>query len=264
MRVTKHHGLGNDFLVLLDLDDQQPVDGQLAAAICDRHRGVGADGFIRATRTPDGRFRMELHNEDGSRAEISGNGVCCLAQSLLRAGHVPDGSVEIVTDAGPRTVTVVERISAIEHRMRVAMGLPKIGADLDEWVDDDILRAVEVDIGNPHVVCHVPDPGAGPDLVALGERINASTPGGTNVELVTPASSGALTMTVYERGVGPTEACGSGAVAAAVAAHEWGLAPATVTVEQPGGPAVVELGTIDDAAHLTVPVVAVAVVVWPL
>jgi diaminopimelate epimerase len=144
------------------------------------------------------------------------------------------------------------------------MGLPKIGADLEEWVDDDILRAVEVDIGNPHVVCHVPDPGAGPDLVALGERINASTPGGTNVELVTPAASGALTMTVYERGVGPTEACGSGAVAAAVAAHEWGLSPATVTVEQPGGPAVVELGTIDDVAHLTVPVVAVAVVVWPL
>ena len=261
MRVTKHHGLGNDFLVLLDLEEAQPIDATIAAAICDRHRGVGADGLIRITPSDEGRFRMELRNEDGSTAEISGNGISCLAQHLVRAGHAPDGAVHVDTDAGPRTVTLVERISPTQHRMRVAMGTPKVGVALHEWEDDDILRAVEVDVGNPHVVCQVADPAHVPDLVALGERINASTPGGTNVELIAPGAPGELTMTVYERGVGPTQACGSGAVAAAAAAHDWGLAPATVTVNQPGGPATVELG---DVAHLTVPVEAVAVVVWPL
>ena len=265
MRLTKHHGLGNDFLVLVDLDDETPVDADAAVAVCDRHRGVGADGLIRVTRAAGDRFRMELYNEDGSRAEISGNGICCLAQALVRAGHVPGAAagveIGIDTDAGPRTVTLVERVSETEHRMRVAMGTPKIGAALEEWVDDQVLRAVEVDVGNPHVVCHVPDPADAPDLVELGRRINHTTPGGTNVELVTPGAPGELTMTVFERGVGLTEACGSGAVAAAVAAHEWGLAPAEVTVHQPGGPAVVELG---ELALLTVPVVAVAAVVWPL
>ena len=261
MRLTKHHGLGNDFLVLLDLDGEHEVDADLAAAACDRHRGIGADGFIRATRRGDDRFGMELFNEDGSRAEISGNGICCLAQALLRAGHVRSSEVHIDTDAGPRTVEVVERSSATQHRMRVAMGTPKVGAVLDEWVDDRVLRAVEVDVGNPHVVCHVPDAGNAPDLVELGRRIDGATPGGANVELVTPGAAGELHMSVYERGVGPTQACGSGAVASAVAALEWGLAPAEVTVHQPGGPARVELG---DEARLTVPVVAVAIVVWPL
>ena len=261
MRVTKHHGLGNDFLVLLDLEDAHPIDADLAAAICDRRRGVGADGLIRVTRSDGDRFRMELRNEDGGRAEISGNGISCLAQNLVRAGHAPDGEVHVDTDAGHRTVTLVERISPTEHRMRVAMGTPKVGMGLEEWEDDDILRAVEVDVGNPHVVCHVVDPEHGPDLVALGRRINESVPGGTNVELISPGDAGELVMRVYERGVGLTEACGSGAVAAAAAARHWDLAPETVTVRQPGGPAVVELG---DVAHLTVPVVAVAAIVWPL
>lgn len=261
MRLTKHHGLGNDFLVFVDLDDEHRVDGAEAAAACDRHRGMGADGFIRVTRSGDDRFRMELHNEDGSRAEISGNGICCLAQALVRAGHVSGDTVHVDTDAGPRSIDVVESISATEHRMRVAMGTPKVGAALEEWVDDRVLRAVEVDVGNPHVVLHVPDADHAPDLVDIGRRIDGSTPGGANVELVTPGAAGELTMTVYERGVGPTQACGSGAVASAAAALEWGLSPGTVTVHQPGGPAVVELG---DEARLTVPVVAIAEVVWPL
>jgi diaminopimelate epimerase len=261
MHLTKHHGLGNDFLVLLDLDGATPIDEELAAAVCDRHRGVGADGLIRVTRSDGDRFRMELRNEDGSRAEISGNGICCLAQALVRAGHCPGGVLELDTDAGHRTITVVERISATQHRMRVAMGTPKVGAVLSEWENELVVHAVEVDVGNPHVVCHVPDLDHAPDLVSLGERINGSTPGGTNVELVTPMADGDLVMSVYERGVGPTQACGSGAVAAAVAAHEWGVAPVGVTVHQPGGPAHVEIG---DPTYLTVPVEAVAAVIWPL
>jgi diaminopimelate epimerase len=261
MHLTKHHGLGNDFLVVLDLEGTTPIDEDLAVAVCDRHRGVGADGLIRATRTDDERFRMELYNEDGSRAEISGNGISCLAQALVRAGAAVGPVVHIDTDAGPRSVEVVEQVSSTEHRMCVEMGLPVIGDTLSEWESDAVLRAVHVDVGNPHVVCHVPDPDNRPDLVTFGEKVNASTPGGTNVELITPAASGELTMLVFERGVGPTLACGSGAVAAAAAAHHWGLAPSPVTVHQPGGPAVVKL---EAHASLTVPVVAVAAVEWPL
>lgn len=261
MLLTKHHGLGNDFLVLLDLEGRHPIDEDIAVAVCDRHRGVGADGLIRVTAGEGDRVRMELRNGDGSRAEMSGNGISCLAQAVVRAGRATGGVVEVDTDAGPRTVTVVEQQAPHRHRMRVAMGSPRLGADLPEWVDERILRATQVDMGNPHVVCHVADPDDVPDLVEVGRRINEATPGGTNVELVLPEAPGELRMLVYERGVGPTQACGTGAVAVAAAARAWELAPATVTVHQPGGPAVVELG---EVAHLTVPVVAIAGVEWPL
>ncbi|MFP5320558.1 MAG: diaminopimelate epimerase [Acidimicrobiia bacterium] len=263
MKLTKHHGLGNDFLVLLDLDGRQPIDEEIARSLCDRHRGVGADGLIRVTAGEGGRVRMELRNEDGSRAEMSGNGISCLAQAVVRAGLAADGVVEVDTDAGPRTVTVVETEGPHRHRMRVAMGRPRLDGDRPEWVDERVLRATAVDMGNPHVVLHVADPDDVPDLVEVGERINAATAGGTNVELVLPGDPGRLRMLVFERGVGPTLACGTGAVAVAAAAHAWELAPATTTVEQPGGPAVVELSP-DGPAHLTVPVVAIAAVEWPL
>jgi len=263
MKLTKHHGLGNDFLVLLDLDDRHPIDEDIAVAVCDRHRGVGADGLIRVTQGDGGRVRMELRNEDGSRAEMSGNGISCLAQAVVRAGLASGDVVEVDTDAGPRTVTVVDTEAAHRHRMRVAMGTPLLLGDRPEWVDERILRATAVDMGNPHVVLHVADPDDVPDLVDLGSRIDAATPGGTNVELVLPADAGEVRMLVFERGVGPTLACGTGAVAVAAAAHAWELAPATATILQPGGPALVELAG-QGPAHLTVPVVAVASVDWPL
>lgn len=263
MQLTKHHGLGNDFLVLLDPDDRTPISAETAVAVCDRHRGIGADGLIRVTRGEMAPFRMELRNFDGTRAEMSGNGISCLAQALVMAGGVPDGIADIETDAGLRTVTVSE-VARGDHRMRVAMGVPELGHELDEWVDETFLRAVSVDVGNPHVVLQVADPASSPDLVAIGARINAATPDGTNVEIIHPGDDGDVVMTVYERGVGPTEACGTGAVAAAVAAVHWGLAPTTTTVHQPGGAAVVEVGDNAKPAHLTVPVVAVARIAWPI
>lgn len=260
MRVTKHHGLGNDFLILLDLEGTTPIDETLALAMCDRHRGIGADGLIRVTRGRNTPFHMELRNEDGTRAEMSGNGISCMAQALVMKGHAPGGVVEVDTDAGTRTVSVVETLGPRCHRMRVAMGTPLITGSLAEWEDDRILKAVRVDVGNPHVVCHVADPDDVIDLIGFGERVNDSTPGGTNVELVRTGDAGSIVMTVYERGVGPTLACGTGAVAAAAAAHSWDLAPETVRVSQPGGDAEVELGS---PAHLTVPVVAIAQIDWP-
>jgi len=233
LTLTKHHGLGNDFLILLDPDGRHAVDGTTARALCDRHRGVGADGLIRSTLATDGTPTMELFNADGSPAEMSGNGISCLAQALVQAGVVAGPEVAIVTAAGPRTVHYAD------GQATVAMGeaLVKPAGD-----------GLAVDVGNPHLVLR----DDGQDLVELGRQRPD-----VNVELIAAGSSdGGITMRVHERGVGVTDACGTGAVAAAAAAHLWGMAGERVVVHQPGGDAEVDLS----GAHaaLTVPVTYVA------
>jgi diaminopimelate epimerase len=251
MRLTKHHGLGNDFLVLLDLDASHPVDADLARALCDRHTGVGADGLIRATpAAPDARasMRMELRNADGSRAEMSGNGIRCLAQALLLADPGLGPDVPIATDAGLRTVTVHEQVDEVTHSLSVAMGVARVDGEAPEWAGGDVARALLVDMGNPHVVLDLSGAPAGAaeeiDLVEVGETVNGKIPGGANVHLVTAGRApGGIAIRTYERGVGLTLACGTGACASAVAARAWGLAGDRVPVAQPGGTAEVTLGS---------------------
>lgn len=245
MRLTKHHGLGNDFLVLLDLDGIHPVSPEQAVALCDRHTGIGADGVLRVTAgTAGADVTMRLLNADGSVAEMSGNGIRCLAQAVFQAGLAAPPTLRVATDAGPRTVTVLSRTGPNTHRLSVEMGQAKVGEPQPEWVEGEVLRAVQVDLGNPHVVLHW----AGAELphldelIAIGGRIDGSTPGGANVEIIQPGAEGGLDMVVYERGVGPTQACGTGACAAAAAAHEWELVGETSTVRMPGGPVEVTLG----------------------
>ncbi len=149
--------------------------------------------------------------------------------------------------------------------MTVQMGQAKVVGPEPEWVEGDVLRAVRVDLGNPHIVLHwggatLPDREA---LVAVGSRIDASTPGGANVEVITPGvTPGTIDLVVHERGVGPTLACGTGACAAAAAAHEWELAGSAVTVRMPGGSVEV---TLADPVLLTGDTTSVAVldVPWP-
>ncbi|MEX2292295.1 MAG: diaminopimelate epimerase [Acidimicrobiales bacterium] len=245
MRLTKHHGLGNDFLVLLDLDGIYPVSPEQAVALCDRHTGIGADGLLRVTAGRDGAdVTMGLLNADGSPAEMSGNGIRCLAQAVFQAGLAEPPVLTVTTDAGVRRVTVLERTGPRSHRLSAEMGPAKITEERPEWVAGDVLRAVHVDVGNPHIVLHwgganLPD---GDELVAIGARIDDAIQGGANVELFQPATDGGLDMVVYERGVGPTLACGTGACAVAAAAHSWELASSTSTVHMPGGSVEVTLG----------------------
>jgi len=108
LNLTKHHGLGNDFLVLLDLDDRTPVDAELARALCDRRRGIGADGIIRVTAGTAGTdVTMQLRNADGGEAELSGNGLRCLAQAVVGAGVAAGPEVRVGTRAGVRRVVVL-------------------------------------------------------------------------------------------------------------------------------------------------------------
>ncbi|HEX2048030.1 MAG TPA: diaminopimelate epimerase [Acidimicrobiales bacterium] len=256
MRLEKYHGLGNDFLVLLDLGDRCPVDAAAVRALCDRHRGVGADGVIRVTPGPT----MELFNADGSRAEMSGNGIRCLAMAMVDAG-LSGPRMVVHTDAGDKEVTVDD-----DGWASVDMGMAKI--------DPEDLGLAFVDMGNPHTVVEVED------LSKLHISKRAAEWTGRNVEFVDDlyAVNGAkeginveyvvagpgpeeLSMRVFERGVGETQACGSGACAAAVLAHAAGLVGPRVTVHQSGGDAIVEL--MPDGVVLTGPAEFVCEVEFP-
>jgi diaminopimelate epimerase len=250
MRLTKHHGLGNDFLVLLDPGGTHPLDAAIARALCERRTGIGADGLIRATPAAPGDgapTRMELRNADGSPAEMSGNGIRCLVQALVMDDPALGGEVPVVTGAGVRTVTVHEWTDATTLSLSVAMGVPDIDGPAPEWTGGDVARALLVDLGNPHLVLDLwaagPAAAADLDLVELGEAVNGKVPGGANVHLLTAGrTAGAVAARTYERGVGPTRACGTGACAAALAARAWGLTGDRVRVEQAGGTAEVTLG----------------------
>jgi len=256
MRLTKHHGLGNDFLVLLDRDGDRPITPELVRALCDRHRGIGADGLIRAVpgdETSGVDAVMELRNADGSRAEMSGNGIRCLAQALLLAGWAEAPAVHVATDAGLRTITVHRRVDRSTALLEVDMGAVRLDGDAGEWIGGPLRRASWANMGNPHLVIEVEVEGsidgdgdqlaAAVDLVALGEKVNATVEGGANVHLLTRADDGddRIAIRTYERGVGPTQACGTGACASAAVAHSWGLVGDRVAVDMPGGTAEVRL-----------------------
>ena len=264
--LTKHHGLGNDFLVLLDLDGLRPVSAADAVALCHRRTGIGADGLLRVTAgTAGADVTMELRNADGSIAAMSGNGIRCLAQAVFQAGLAAPPTLRVATAAGLRTVTVLARTAVDTHRMRVEMGTAKVLEDEPEWVTGEVRRATRVDLGNPHLVLHwggpeLPDVDA---LVALAAPIDAATPGGVNVEVIRPSGpAGELDLVVFERGVGPTQACGTGACAAAAAAEAWELAGAQTTVHMPGGSVEV---TVADPVLLTGDATSVAIfdTPWP-
>jgi diaminopimelate epimerase len=254
LAVSKLHGLGNDFLVVLGDQPVVAVDAALARRLCDRHQGIGADGCILGRRTTAngagetgsegiaGRalLRFQLWNADGSEAEMSGNGIRCLAHAALDAGWVPeDTPFGVMTPAGRREVTIRRGTEPGQTWGRVAMGEAKVRGEVDRCnVGHGQLL---VDVGNPHLVVLGPDP-ATVDVGVLGPALEATDPAGLNVEFVALGPGpDALTIRIWERGVGQTQACGTGACAAAAALHHWGRVGTAVTVHQPGGPAVVEL-----------------------
>jgi diaminopimelate epimerase len=256
LAVSKLHGLGNDFLVVLGDPPGAKLDAARARRLCDRHQGIGADGCILGSREgPDGdgtgkgdgeggpgatSLWFRLWNADGSEAEMSGNGIRCLAHAAFDAGWVPeDAPFGVMTPAGRREVTIRRGSKAGEMWGRVGMGEAKVRGEVDRCnVGHGQLL---VDIGNPHLVVLGPDP-ATVDVGRLGPALEATDPAGLNVEFVTLGPGpDALTMRIWERGVGETEACGTGACAAAAALHHWGRVGTSVTVHQPGGPAIVEL-----------------------
>ncbi|MDH4366114.1 MAG: diaminopimelate epimerase [Acidimicrobiia bacterium] len=260
--LTKHHGLGNDFLIAVSPTvDLGPDD---AVRLCDRKRGIGADGLISAARFGEdpSRWSMTLWNADGSRAAVSGNGLRCLGQALVL--HHDDGqqamTFHVQTDAGERRVAVQPDRGSDTDQVAVDMGQARPGAGISSrWAElgIDVQQQVAVDIGNPHLVAVVDDP-AGVDLAMVGPAVEQDYADGINLELVAVHSRSEIGLRVWERGVGITEACGSGACAAVWASHSLGLVDNRVTVAMPGGLVMVEL--VDGAVLLSGPATFVAVV----
>jgi diaminopimelate epimerase len=248
-RLQKWHGAGNDFLV----DVVEPGEGdwwtlQRARAICHRTTGVGADGVLVATLSAP--VAMVLFNADGSNAEMSGNGIRCLAGAVRRATQGTFNTLEVTTPAGVKHVTL--EMSDERGWGSVAMG------------DVTFLDPVEgslgvVNVGNPHVVVADEVTWNDAQREELAAKLAAQV-GGANVEFLSVLSKDRLRIRVIERGVGWTEACGTGSVAVAALARRDGLTGDEVTVENPGGELVVTLGASD--ATLSGPVQFVADVEW--
>jgi diaminopimelate epimerase len=258
--LVKYEGLGNDFLVLVDLEGRFPLDASLARFACDRHRGFGADGLLRGGPPPDGSsdaMTFELRNADGGEAEMSGNGLRCLAHAAIDAGAVdagPGDTFGVLTPAGRREV----RVHALDDGWMWAsteMGEPKVLGPEEAGGRCNVGHGqLFVDVGNPHLVVLGPDPST-LDVASLGPALSreAGSDSEVNVEFVVLGPGrDELTMRVWERGVGETEACGTGSVAAAAALHHWGRVGTKVTVNQPGGAAEVELRA-DGTAMLSGP-----------
>jgi diaminopimelate epimerase len=226
----------------VDLDGRQPLEPAVVRALCDRHYGVGADGVIRLLGGRLGAdITMELRNADGLEAEMSGNGIRCLAQAAVQAGLVSPPAFSVATGAGIRTVEYRPGNRPDVAEASVDMGKAELGPDQTQEFGDR--KARQVDMGNPHLVLLGPDP-SGVAVGELGPQLQGLHPGGVNVEFVALGpGTDELTMRVWERGVGETLACGTGACAAAAAAHSWGLVGEVVTVHNRGGSLRVALGS---------------------
>jgi diaminopimelate epimerase len=235
MNFVKAHAFGNDFLLVREADVAPGADrASLARDLCERHRGVGADGLILYSDIPYG-ARMHLLNADGSFSEVSGNGVRCLAAWLATScSMTPGASVEIQTDAGCKAL---ELLSQDGRRLtfRAAMGQPEQIERRAIDVDGTLVDAVTLRVGNPQ--CVVLGDATTERLYSIAARlaIHPVFPEGSNVELAKVETPDRVRILIWERGVGPTEASGTGACAAAVAAIAHGGAGRDVQVIAPGG-----------------------------
>ena len=256
VRLEKYQALGNDFLVF-DLSQDRPEMPwpDLARRVCDRRFGVGADGLLLLENHGSGRLAMALYNADGSKAEISGNGIRCLVQAAYRADAGSAGATYTVsTDAGVRVVEVVSDELGGLITASVEMGVVDDLAEPTNWSDTGCHpdRPVShLSLGNPHSVVGVDDV-AVVDLKTLGEKVPQ-----VNLEIIEPGPEpDAVTMRVHERGAGITLACGSGACASAYAALSWGLVPSSTTevlVHMEGGDARVRIDRDSRVATLVGP-----------
>ncbi|MGP4094697.1 diaminopimelate epimerase [Nonomuraea sp. KM90] len=262
MRFLKGHGTENDFVILPDPEGEVDVTASLVAKICDRRAGIGADGVLRVVRTKQSHevadqasaaeWFMDYRNSDGSMAEMCGNGVRVFARYLMDAGLVHATEFGVATRGGLRKVRAEPN-----GDITVDMGKPVIRGQSVASVGGHEYRGIHVDMGNPHLACAIGDPVLQLDLHHQPGFDTRVFPAGVNVELFNPVGVSRAVMRVYERGSGETRACGTGAVATAVAAAQLsGDTTGTWTVEVLGGTLTVILD--EDTSYLSGPAVIIA------
>lgn len=249
MDVIKAHGTGNDFVVVVDLDDALELPDALVRALCDRHTGLGADGVIRiGAPRAGGDVFMDYRNADGTAVEMCGNGVRVVAKTVLDRGLVAarDGVLDVDTRDGVKPVEIAWGDDGGVATVTVDMGPPHWGPD-DIPADLPDVHEFQLDVapgvtwsavsmGNPHVVTRVDDVATAP-VTRLGPRIehDPAFPRGTNVEFAHVRAHDLVELRVWERGVGETRACGTGACATLVVLRADGLVGDQATIRVPGG-----------------------------
>ncbi|AWB82950.1 diaminopimelate epimerase [Corynebacterium yudongzhengii] len=237
MRFAKGHGTQNDFVILTQAQHGLELNPELVAEICDRRRGIGADGLLNVDRRDDAWF-MDYRNADGSAAEMCGNGVRVFAHWLATREGLSGDTFEILTRAGLRTVRMGQ-CSPTCAEVTVEMGPAEVTGVSTAQMGDFRFAGLGVDVGNPHLAAVIP--GLTPTGLAELELSPPAYdedffPQGVNVEILTPLQDDTVHMRVIERGVGETRSCGTGTVAAARAAlADAGRAEGRVSVNVPGG-----------------------------
>lgn len=248
MNFAKAHGLGNDF-ILVRREDVPAEASAWARRLCDRHRGIGGDGVLAHGVEPSG-MRMRLINADGRDAEISGNGVRCLAAYAFRQGWMVARHT-VFTVPGPRPV-VVEQVGRSRYRVETDLGMPRLRpAEVPILLDNDAGPVVDhgleaagrhvpvtaTSLGNPHCAVFLAEEASDALVATLGPALenHPAFPERTNVELVTVLGRDRLRVRFWERGVGPTQSSGTGSASASVAAILKGLTDRKVTVVCDGG-----------------------------
>ena len=261
MIFAKGHGTQNDFVVLPDLGAQLELTRGVVAALCDRRRGLGADGLLRVTtaggalaagvfdRIPEGvaadDWYMDYRNADGSIAQMCGNGVRVFTHYLRASGLENRDEFVVGSLAGARPV-VVGHVDEFQADVTVEMGKATALGTSVATVGGRRLTGLGVDVGNPHLACVVADLTvdelAGLDVGGPVEFDAACFPDGVNIEVIITPVAGAVSMRVHERGVGETRSCGTGTVATAVAVlADQGASTGTLRVRVPGGEVDVEI-----------------------
>lgn len=251
---AKWHGTGNDFVVLVDLEDEQELEARDAVALCHRRTGIGADGTIRITRASGADFFMDHRNADGSHAEMCGNGIRCLGALVYEQGLTAATELDVSTRTGLRHLSLHvegERVVAVTvgmgpprfERSAIPMRGPAWESFLGEPFDIGglTLKASAISMGNPHLVLFCEEDPDRYHVEHIGPQLERDErfPERTNVEFV-QVQGDVLKARVWERGVGETMACGTGACAALVAANEAGLVGRRSVVRFPGGDVTVE------------------------
>ncbi|WP_106476537.1 diaminopimelate epimerase [Phytohalomonas tamaricis] len=263
LHFTKMHGLGNDFMVIDLITQRARLDETRIRQWADRHFGIGFDQLllVEPPRNPDMDFRYRIFNSDGSEVENCGNGARCFARFVVDNALTTKREIRVETQGGPLTLKLTA-----DGRVRVDMGAPRFEpaalpfdaeADLPVHrieIDNEAVEFGVVSMGNPHAVLVVDDVDSAP-VLTLGPRLEAHPrfPRRVNVGFLQIVSAHEARLRVFERGVGETLACGTGACAAVASGIRRGLLTSPVDIDLPGGRLTLEWSGGDDSMIMTGP-----------
>lgn len=270
MKFTKMHGLGNDYVYVNCFEEKIDNPPAVARFVSDRHFGIGSDGLIMINPSKTADFEMEMYNADGSRGEMCGNGIRCVAKYVYDYGLTDKTQISVETLGGIKYLDLTVEDGKVSL-VKVDMGKPELEADLipiiserEQVIDEPIevdgkeYHMTGVSMGNPHAVIYVDDV-KGLDLEKIGPKFenHERFPKRINTEFVHCIDRQTVEMRVWERGSGETLACGTGACAVAVSSILNNLTDAQVTVKLLGGDLQIEWDREKDRVFMTGPATVV-------